>query len=89
MGRSTAILIARRRREESAREAKRRPEAGAAAPLHGPAEFPEGYRAVHAGGGYYHVHGPDGSMVEGLSNGKWQGLDGAAQGAWADVKGTG
>ena len=49
-------------------------------------ELPEGYKLKKAKGGYFTVTGPDG-VVEGPSNGKWQGRDGAALGAWNHFKG--
>ena len=49
-------------------------------------DLPKGYKAKKAKGGYFTVTGPDG-IVEGPSNGKWQGRDGAAQGAWNHFKG--
>jgi len=106
MGKSTAILIARRARERAAREAGRRTQVGAVAadpnsPIPGTIEerpdnaasgvqrMPAGYTATHVNGGYYRLKAPNGSVVEGPSNGKWQGEDGAVQGAWAHLTDTG
>jgi hypothetical protein len=44
-------------------------------------KLPDGYTATNEGGGYYVVTAPDGSEVEGPSNGKFQGHDGAVDGA--------
>ena len=52
---------------------------GAAGPITGVEE----YEITHIGGGYYELRSPDGDLVEGPSNGKWQGQDGALQGARA------
>jgi len=85
MGISTHILIARRKREAEEREAQRRAEAREAPPesaLEIPETLPAGYTAEHVRGGYYELRAPDGSLVEGPSNGKWQGFDGAVAGAW-------
>jgi hypothetical protein len=41
------------------------------------------YTIKHTRGGYYTVAAPDGTEVPGPSNGKWQGKDGAVQGALA------
>lgn len=46
--------------------------------------LPDGYHAEHAGGGYYYLFGP-GGPIEGPSNGKFQGLEAAADVAWADL----
>lgn len=45
--------------------------------------LPPGYEIDHKGGGYYELSGPDG-VIEGPSNGRHQGKDGAADAAWAD-----
>lgn len=42
--------------------------------------FPEGYRYEKAGGGYGHLYFGD-VLIEGPSNGKWQGRDGALMAA--------
>lgn len=47
--------------------------------------LPEGYAVTHVAGGYYELTDPSGDVVEGPSNGKWQGKDGAARGAWEHV----
>lgn len=49
-----------------------------------PEALPPGYTAEKSGprSSYFILSGPDGSEVPGPSNGKWQGADGAAQGAW-------
>ena len=44
--------------------------------------LPDGYSATKAGGGYYTLKGPDGVVIKGPSNKKWQGADGAALAAW-------
>lgn len=53
-----------------------------------PKELPPGYTRTHTNGGYYEVRDADGEAVEGPSNGKFQGKDGAAEGAWADYQST-
>lgn len=44
--------------------------------------LPDGYAMNNEGGGYYMLWDAEGEVVPGPSNGKWQGADGAAQGAW-------
>lgn len=48
-----------------------------------PEALPPGYEAEHAGAGYYVLTAPGAAVVEGPSKGKFQGKDGAADGAWA------
>lgn len=43
--------------------------------------LPDGYRVEHAGGPYHQLYGPDDQVIEGPSNGKWQGADVAIQAA--------
>jgi len=85
MGISSHILIARRERERARHtEATKAPAKAPAAPVAikaGSDGFPEGYKAKSTGGGYYVVTDPDGNKVVGPSNGKWQGKDGAQEGA--------
>ena len=40
------------------------------------------YEIRHGGGGYFWLRAPDDTLIEGPSNRKWQGRDGAALGAW-------
>jgi hypothetical protein len=54
-----------------------------AAGVPGPVTGLEEYEITHIGGGYYSLRSPDGELIEGPSNGKWQGQDGAIQGARA------
>ena len=85
MGKSTAILIARRARERAADEASRAAEAGSL--RRAPDALPAGYTLDGGEGGYYVLHRPDGETVPGPSRGKWQGRDGASEAAWRDVAG--
>ena len=44
--------------------------------------LPDGYEIEAAGGGgYYHLFGPEAQLIEGPSNGKWQGKDAALKAA--------
>ena len=54
-----------------------------------PTALPPGYTTKKGRGSYYSLYDPDGELVEGPSNKKWQGEDGAAQGAWAHFKENG
>lgn len=45
--------------------------------------LPEGYTTEKLAGGYYYLFDPDGSRIDGPSNGKWQGFDGVTQAAHA------
>ncbi|MFW6089913.1 MAG: hypothetical protein ACODAB_09175 [Gemmatimonadota bacterium] len=51
-----------------------------------PEALPDGYSATHVAGGYFRLRGPDGAVIDGPSNGKWQGKDGAAKGARAHAR---
>lgn len=51
-------------------------------------ELPPGYTIEGGQGGYYTVKDADGHIVPGPSNRKWQGADGAAQGAWTHFNAT-
>lgn len=85
MGVSTHILIARRERERAADAAMR---AAERANLQAdPEALPAGYTLSGGEGGYWNLHRPDGEVVPGPSNGKWQGRDGASDAAWLDVAG--
>jgi len=42
---------------------------------------PDGYVVEHAGGKYYRLLGPDGEVIEGPANGKWEGSGAAEQAA--------
>lgn len=46
-----------------------------------PAEFPEGYSAKHIAGGRFELTGPEGQLIEGPVNGKWQGKETALEAA--------
>lgn len=92
MGVSTHILIARRERERAADEAVRAAERAATTtettdPRADPEALPDGYTLSGGEGGYWALYRPDGVIVPGPSNGKWQGRDGAADAAWLDVAG--
>lgn len=44
-------------------------------------QLPEGYTIEAAGGAYKHLYGPEGQLIEGPNNGKWQGEAAAAEAA--------
>lgn len=46
-------------------------------------DLPPGYELTGGSGGYHGLRGPDG-VIEGPSNGKWQGAEAAAEAAWND-----
>jgi hypothetical protein len=77
MGISTELLIRRRQRELEAQET----------PVEVPSgdQLPDGYTLTSGRGGYYILHDSNGDVVEGPSNGKWQGEDGAIVGAIAHI----
>lgn len=56
-------------------------------PADDPEVMPPDYTKTGGGGGFYEVFRPDGTRVDGPSNGKWHGADGAAGAAWDDYEG--
>lgn len=60
------------------------PSEPAVRPANDPEALPPGYELEGGKGGYYTLKDPDGEVIEGPSNGKHQGEDGAADAAWID-----